>query len=543
MEFKPRQIFIKNGHFIVACFLLIPFLYYLLAIRSYIPGYDEACQTEAAIRLSKGYGNTYSWMVNKDLSTPNFSFQNAWPIGYSFSLGSLLFIGLPLEYALKLLKLSIVLATIFAWLRLSNFYIKDIWLKVIFAGFATGYIIKYAQSIIDMIIVLFLSVFSILLFTKNEHETSNRFSYWQKYTRHPFTIGLLIGIMLLFKYSGMFIAASCAFWIFFVTNGLLKESLINLIKFSIPVILIMAYTLINNQHSTTSAYALTASKFVMNIPFFYNGWAGDIFNAIFQSTYLDKMMDTILPNVNSNFLYLVIFVKAIFFLVFFSTLFLLLKKGGKFRELSFWVIINYLALIVFLKVVSGFFFEDVLHWLPLKEGRYYWPLCLFLPMGMLIILEPKWNVLSSISKAAITLGITISIFVGICFYADYKYDQYHSLNIEIPLLKVELSKLIKEDTNTIVFGDQINWQLYPDKGRYNVFGQPPKFSESQFFSKKTMVIMLCSSNTYLPSGSDVELDANEIFEQVANTHSFNRIKVGNFTTIFWREFPAGFSFK
>lgn len=542
-ELKSRDVFKKNGHFIIACILLAPFLYYLLSIRSYIPGYDEAFQIEASIRLSEGYGNTYSYLVNKDLSIPNFSFQNAWPIGYSFSLGSLIFFGLPLDYALKLLKLTIIVTAIFAWLRLSSFYIKNIWLKVIFASFITGYVIKYAQSVTDMIIVLFLAVFSILLLVRNEHGTTIRFSNWHKYTRDPFTIGLLIGIMLLFKYSSIFIAASCALYIIFVTKGRREEFFISLIKFSTPVILIMVYIIISNQINKTSTYDISVSKFIIKIPFFYDGWAVDIFNAIFQSTYLDKVLHLILTRLKCNFLYSIPFVKGIYFITLFTTLLLLFLKGGRLRDLSIWIIVNYLVLILFLKVVSGFYFTDVMQWLPLKESRYYWSLCLFLPMGVLINLERKWNVLTIIPKAAITLGITISIFIGIYFYSDYKYDQYNSLNTEIPLLKIELAKLVKDDLNVIVFADDINWRLYPNKGQYNVFGQPPNFSKSQYFSKKSIVIMICSSKSYLPLGSDLGLGFNENFEQVANAFGFSRIIVGNFTTIFWKEFPSGFSFE
>ena len=199
-------------------------------------------------------------------------------------------------------------------------------------------------------------------------------------------------------------------------------------------------------------------------------------------------------------------------------------------------------LAIFLKVVSSLFFEDISQWLPLKEGRFYWPVFLFFPMGMLIILEPKWNILSTVYKATITLGIMISIFIGICLYSDYKYDQYSELNAEMPLLKLELEKLIRKDTNPIVFVDEINWKVYPDRGNYNVFFQLPRNTTNYYFSKETIVIMLTSSNKYLPRGHDTKIDDDNIIQKMAKVRHFNRIKVGKFTTIFWKEYPPGSSF-
>jgi len=308
-------------------------------------------------------------------------------------------------------------------------------------------------------------------------------------------------------------------------------------------VLIIGFTIVNKLNSPTSLYAINTSKFVLNIPFFYQGWADDIFNAIFQSTYLEKIIIAIIPSVAGKFSYIIVFVKVVFVIVFFTTLLLLFRKGGKIREISIWIIVNYLALIIFLKVVSGLYFEDVLHWLPLKEGRFYWPLLPFLPLGILIVLESKWNFLSTMSKATVTAGTTIALLAGICFYAHYNYNKYKSLNYEMPLLESALLKVIKSDTNVIVFCDQINWQLYPYKGKYNVLDQPPKFSTNQYFSKKTTVIMLYNSNNYLSAGNDVELGSTKIFRGIANTWGFNEVKVGKFTTMFWREFPAGFSFK
>jgi hypothetical protein len=539
---KSRAIFLKYGPYIVACFLILPFLYYLYAIKTYVPGTDETYQIEAAIRILNGFGNTFSWTLDNDLSISNFSFQNAWPIGYSSLLASLLFIGLPLQYALKLLKISILLTSIFTWIRLSDYYIKNIWFKIMFSGFASVYIVKYSSSVTDMVIVMFLSIFSILLLVRNDSETSNRLSVLQNIMISPIMIGLLIGIMILFKFSGIFLAAGCAFWILLMIDSTRKNSISNLIKYLIPVTIFIAFTLAFQQHQNNIAYAIENSEFITNIHFFYDGWLDDIFNSVFQSTYLEPLMDKVITDTSENFLLVVTFMKLMFFISYFTILFLLNIKGGKFQKLSLWIIINHLILTIFLKVVSSLFFEDVSQWLPIKEGRYYWPLFLFFPMGMLTILEPKWNILSTVYKATITLGIMISIFIGICLYSDYKYDQYSELNAEMPLLKLELEKLIRKDTNPIVFVDEINWKLYPDRGNYNVFFQLPRNTTNYYFSKETIVIMLTSSNKYLPRGHDTKIDDDNIIQKMAKVRHFNRIKVGKFTTIFWKEYPPGSSF-
>jgi len=540
---KSRAIFLKYGPYIVACFLILPFLYYLYAIKTYVPGTDETYQIEAAIRILNGFGNTFSWTPDNDLSVSNFSFQNAWPIGYSSLLAPLLFIGLPLQYALKLLKISILLTSIFTWIRVSDYYIKNIWFKIIFSGFASVYIVKYSSSVTDMVIILFLSILSILLLVRNDYDTSNRLSVLQNIMISPIMIGLLIGIAILFKFSGIFLAASCAFWILFMTNSTRKNSISNLIKYLIPVTLFIASTLFFQQYQNTIAYAIENREYINNIPFFYDGWFDDIFNAVFQSTYLEPLMGKVISDTSGNFLRIVIFMKLIFFISCFTILFLLFKKGGRFQKLSFWIIINYVVLAIFLKVVSSLFFEDISQWLPLKEGRFYWPVFLFFPMGMLIILEPKWNILSTVYKATITLGIMISIFIGICLYSDYKYDQYSELNAEMPLLKLELEKLIREDTNPIIFSDDINWKLYPFRGKYNVFLRPPMNNTNFYFSKETMVIMITSTNKYLSPGHDTKINNDhDIFQKTAKVQRFNRIKVGEYTTIFWKEYPAGSSF-
>ena len=540
---KSRAIFLKYGPYIVACFLILPFLYYLYAIKTYVPGTDETYQIEAAIRILNGFGNTFSWTPDNDLSVSNFSFQNAWPIGYSSLLASLLFIGLPLQYALKLLKISILLTSIFTWIRVSDYYIKNIWFKIIFSGFASVYIVKYSSSVTDMVIILFLSILSILLLVRNDYDTSNRLSVLQNIMISPIMIGLLIGIAILFKFSGIFLAASCAFWILFMTNSTRKNSISNLIKYLIPVTLFIASTLFFQQYQNTIAYAIENREYINNIPFFYDGWFDDIFNAVFQSTYLEPLMGKVISDTSGNFLRIVIFMKLIFFISCFTILFLLFIKGGRFQKLSFWIIINYVVLAIFLKVVSSLFFEDISQWLPLKEGRFYWPVFLFFPMGMLIILEPKWNILSTVYKATITLGIMISIFIGICLYSDYKYDQYSELNAEMPLLKLELEKLIREDTNPIIFSDDINWKLYPFRGKYNVFLRPPMNNTNFYFSKETMVIMITSTNKYLLPGHDTKINNDhDIFQKTAKVQRFNRIKVGEYTTIFWKEYPAGSSF-
>ena len=540
---KSRAIFLKYGPYIVACFLILPFLYYLYAIKTYVPGTDETYQIEAAIRILNGFGNTFSWTPDNDLSVSNFSFQNAWPIGYSSLLASLLFIGLPLQYALKLLKISILLTSIFTWIRVSDYYIKNIWFKIIFSGFASVYIVKYSSSVTDMVIILFLSILSILLLVRNDYDTSNRLSVLQNIMISPIMIGLLIGIAILFKFSGIFLAASCAFWILFMTNSTRKNSISNLIKYLIPVTLFIASTLFFQQYQNTIAYAIENREYINNIPFFYDGWFDDIFNAVFQSTYLEPLMGKVISDTSGNFLRIVIFMKLIFFISCFTILFLLFIKGGRFQKLSFWIIINYVVLAIFLKVVSSLFFEDISQWLPLKEGRFYWPVFLFFPMGMLIILEPKWNILSTVYKATITLGIMISIFIGICLYSDYKYDQYSELNAEMPLLKLELEKLIREDTNPIIFSDDINWKLYPFRGKYNVFLRPPMNNTNFYFSKETMVIMITSTNKYLSPGHDTKINNDhDIFQKTAKVQRFNRIKVGEYTTIFWKEYPAGSSF-
>jgi len=539
---KSRAIFLKYGPYLVAWFLILPFLYYLYAIKPYVPGTDETYQIEAAIRILNGFGNTFSWTLDNDLSISNFSFQNAWPIGYSSLLASLLYIGLPLQNALKLLKISILLISIFTWLRLSDYYIKNIWFKIIFSGFASVYIVKYSSSVTDMVIVLFLSIFSILLLVRNNYDTSNQLSVLPDIMISPIMIGLLIGIMILFKFSGIFLAATCAFWILFMINSTRKNSISNLIKYLIPVILFIAFTLSFQQHQNNIAYAIENSEFIINNLFFYDGWLYDFFNVVFQSTYLEPLMGQIIPATSENFLMVVTYMKLIFFISYFTILFLLYIQGEKFQKLSLWIITNYLILTMFLKVVSNLFFEDVSLWLPIKESRYYWPLFLFFPMTILIILEPKWNILSTVYKATITLGIMISIFIGICLYSGYKYDQYSELNAEMPLITLELEKLIGQDTNPIVFVDQINWKLYPDRGKYNVFFQLPRNNTNYYFSKKTMVIMLTSSNKYLPRGHSTKIDDDSIFQQMAKVKHFNGIKVGKFTTIFWKEYPAGSSF-
>ena len=524
--------------------LILPFLYYLFKLFQYIPGFDETFQIEAGLRISRGLGNTYSWVLGKDLAEPNFTFQNAWPIGYSFILSTLLFIGLPLIIALKVLKTLVILSSIYFWIRFGNNFLNDIYSRIVFASLIAAHVILCSVSVTDMMIIMLVPVFSGLVFRLSHNEDFPNYDRLRVFV-NPIAIGTIVALIILIKYSGLFLIFTGIGWICYSNYRLPRTGIVNILKFSIPICVILLAISIVNYFYTSNINSVTSKGVMLKTAFFYPNWLGDISNAVFNATHIGKILERSNLGGNINLQNLILSLKVLVFISFFLAFLFLVRSGSVKRLLAHWVVINYLAAAFFLKLVTVFYFSDTNDWTPVKEGRFYWALIPFLVLCILMAVQHLYSTLKSIAKSIVAVSFFGLMLLGITYYSNTKYRIYADLDYEIATLSLDVSNILRQEKSesVIFFGDPVNWQLYPNKGFDNFLVDPPVFSPGNYFSKNTTVVMICSCKEYTQLSLAGPTCVNSEFDQIAKNLKFNSQKSGKYTQLFWKVFPAGYTFK
>jgi hypothetical protein len=528
---------------IVSVVLVTPFFIYLFCLANYIPGVDETYQIEAAIRISKGLGNTYSWLVGNDLGVTSFSYQKAWPLGYSYFLSLFLYIGLPLFIALKLLKSLVILFAIYFWIRFGDIFLKNLYSRILFACLIAGHVILCSVSLTDTVVIMFVPLFSSLMLKWKDAIFIIKSKGYQILI-NPISVGIAVAVVMVFKYSGWSLIITGVTWILLMNIREPRRCFLALLKFSLPIILALIIIITTNSSDSSQINSENIYGLMVKSGFFYEGWASDFFNAIFSSTHLDKIVDKVPLYFGIDGVLAVVIIKILFFILFFLSICLLLLRGEKEALLGWWVIVNFASAIIFLKVVTSFYFVDSYGWTPVKEERFYWALLPFLGLCFFVAADNLTIRVHYFTKMLIIISALVFTSFGISYYSLNKYSIYKDLNTEIALLPWKIDPLLEKAKadNVVFFGDRINWQLYPDKGKFNFFVWAPVFSELTYFSKKTIVIMICSCKDYSKESVAGMTCFASNFEKAAGKFQFNLTTSGAHSKIYWKVYPAGFKF-
>ncbi len=174
-----------------------PFLIFLF-LYDYYPGWDESFQLLAAVRFSQGLGLTI-YDAAGVLRENDFRFLAEWAPGYSLLISAWMKTGISLDMACKLFKVATILLCLYAWFRLAVKSIRSAPVLFLLLAFLAGLLILNHTNITDLIIMALYACLTLLITGELKYRL-----IW---------ISLLLSVMILLKYSVLFLLPATALWL------------------------------------------------------------------------------------------------------------------------------------------------------------------------------------------------------------------------------------------------------------------------------------------------------------------------------------------
>lgn len=500
--------------------LLLPYIIFTFKHTIYLPGQDEANQIEATLRFIESGSFSFSWVVPVDISNPLFTFQNNWPLGFPVLLFIFLKIFNNLFLTLKIIKIILILINVYNWLLVyESIFINKI-KKFFYTNLIVILTLVISQSTTDLISTIFLSYLILYLF---RIQIQNKFNYIS-----TLIIGLICGISFYFKYSSVIFLPSIILYILIFDSSSIFEKIKKTSIMSFVFVLIISFIyLYNKTHGEHNFYVFKGFDFSKINNLFYNSWYKDVINSISFSLYSDKLYEIFKLKyfISSQYIFNLIYIFIII-----SCIVISYKSEKKLKQIVFLTIILYAINIIFLKLLTAFFFDSTYEYRPIIVYRYFWPIA---PLMFLLVTNSLMNLKFINNKIALFIFIIISFSILI-LDVNKKNILYNKIETNYNKVNLCLENNIKNlnQTNFVVFAEKVQWSLFLNKGKCNVFQVTNDLKNIDFNKIKNTVVVV-----YINDRTDYGLQDSYVTTNLILKDNLKNVnKVNSDITIFWSKF-------
>lgn len=377
---KPRAV--ETGFLILVCLLIfIPYFHVLTSGNYYVPGIDEIYQLQGARELFLGHGYLSSRnFTPQDLSSPILSYVNAWPIGYSFCISTLMKLGLSLSTAAKLFIAASISLGLGFWILLSEKFLTNLFHRSIFALILCTQLLSWMIYSTNCITWALFPLFLLMLLKAPEKKF------------HLISASILTSILILFRYQNLTFIPVGVLWLVLIAakrkafRSKPSEILRSLGFAAMPCFTYGAISYLNKLHTQGTSF-LSVYKFSI---YWDPKWLIEFVNAIFLgATYrIDSILlqlGTMLHQENLTFWIMGALSLTLFGITGLS--YARLWKGGpESRTIPLLLIINLAALSAMFWSLAIFYGID-----NIPIGRYYHFLAPLIILGVVKGLMPNSN--------------------------------------------------------------------------------------------------------------------------------------------------------
>jgi hypothetical protein len=528
----------------LAVLVSFPFILSLI-LGSYSPSDDEAFQLEAAMRLGKGNGYTASWLVPADLGTPAFSFLATWPVGYSLLVSGLLNLGAPVAFAANSIRLVAMVWAVVGWTAMGRMILNRLPLMVVFSAALGVYVTVFASSVTDLITFAVASTVSLHVVRLRASRSEARKAVIPT-LRSLGVAGFLAGLLIAVKYSAAPIALAVVAWVALVNWRKPYAMLRSMVAFAAPAALIVVPIFVTNYLNSGSAGYLTTRGTTDRL-YWDPRWVLDSLGAfLVDGLYVPRIVLRALfgEPADANSVLARVGVAAATAAMLVVSMFRLTRGNQIERRLVGWFGLAYGAQVLFLGLTTVAYFGPGAEWTPLKEGRYYeW----LVPVGLLCVLGGiQRGVREQISGRKRLGQIVCSAVVVGCVLASSRYSYYgfhiaHTRNGAAQAASRELHAILKVQgyPSFVVFADSYNFAVFPRTDGTNTFSGPAAIDSNTYFSRRTLVAMVCTRKELRHSNYGADYCYENGFDSVARAHEFNELGLVGHNTLYWKTYAPG----
>jgi hypothetical protein len=533
--------------FQTACAILIAAPFFAVLIQlAYLPGLDETYQLEAAVNLASGRGYVATREIAGDLSTPSFTYLTGWPRGYSLLVAAAIAGGASFALAAKLVKLVTIALAMAAWLLLARRFVVDLISTLFFCGFISFFVVVCSESPTDLLILaLFPLLLDLLLRLEEVHPIG-------KYSTHQDTFicvlaGALVGLAVALKYTAIPMVLVGMGWIGYASRANRVMLLRNLAFFLAPAALVIGPLFLANYLNARSFSTVTDISIKGPLLGWHAKWIVESLTAfLVDAAYLPKIVirnlltqffpgqEAAMRTLATGCLLAVLILASVG----------LIRRGDPGRKLVALTAISYGSATLFLGAAASLFYYDS-EWNPLQHGRYYqWAipevvLCLLLAVSPFFsrVLQGRGKVV-----AVALVALPMAGFVGLnALFAMHIFRTTNLINTDAQLAYQKIHSIwTAEQTQAlVVFADSDNFRAAPWKGEISIHFASVSFPPESYFSRNTVVAMLCSrsGSWELYSGNNACQSLG--FDDAAARFDFKKETVGVRNTLYWRVFSKG----
>ncbi len=468
--------------------ILAPYIYTLSA-SNYMPSSDETYQLDAAKNISNGLGYVCLFEPNNNLSSIEYNYLDTWPPGYSYMISLIIFLGIPILSAAKMLKIFFLIFSIFSWNILSTIYLKGKKINLIYLGIIAIATIFYSSSPTDLILF---SIFPILVFLllKYFSDFPSKSKYFNSERILVLLMSIIIGFLITIRYHSLFLIGVVITIIFLKNNFKIIKSVKLILLFSIiPFLTFFIISILNKVYSgDISEHTSTG---IQSVSFNYK-WVYEIINNLtVNQLFFNKIL--IKLHYYGVFIIPVTILSAIL-------LFYVLNKGYKNEKIKEFVFI-YIILttfdIFFLLLLTVFFFNAKDQWVPVTEFRYYWFLFPLFLLLVFSILENRFIDIHKNIKNFLFVITFLSLLISSSFYSRYRYLKYETFEKEKTIIESKFDKVRKEhkDKSVLVYATNPYLSFFLLDYNLPVYRDFTKlFNPNTYFTKNTLVFLIEKKN-------------------------------------------------
>ena len=520
---------------------LFPFFYVLFS-NGYVSCTDETYQLQAAYRLANGQGNTCFRSPPLDLSIIKYDYLVHWPPGYSLAIASLMKLGISLDAVTKLFKALTIILGIILWLKLSNEFITNTNLRVIFLTFICITFTHLSFSPTDLFLLAVFPFFSHLMLSVSINSRDYLIPS-KKELSCLILSSVIVSILILMKYQSLVFIPIGILWLLIQNKRKLTSAFIRIMFFCLPPsITYFTITYLNLRFggSFTDFHSNSILDVTLNCEWWLNAMQGLLQALLAKPFFVDKIISFLIAktglNINQNFLIDIFSLSFALLLIY--IFYKQRKKNLEIREITNWFLVCLFGMLAFLGFLT-IFYRDNFTTIPLANTRYY---SFLISLLIIIILSFFQSYLQNITNhrkfylKIFTIIIVVLAEVGIIGYSNYKNSQYILFNREKEIIRKQIDFVLSKYKDTpamaVANNPYINMLLWEDY----IHSYRKLDNEGTFFGKPTLVFII-----------DKNLEASNI-----KVNSNNKISIAKFASllnmniiddnslnIYWKLFDKG----
>ncbi len=531
------------------CAMLIAAPFFVILVQlDYLPGLDETYQLEAAVNLASGRGYMATREIAGDLSTPSFTYITGWPRGYSLLIAALIKAGSSFAIAAKFVKLMAIVLAMAAWLYLARRFVVDLISTLLFCGFISFFVVVCSESPTDLLILaLFPLLLDLLLRLEVELPIGSHWIHQKKFI--CLLAGALAGIAVALKYTAIPMVLVGLIWVAYASRDNRVTLLRNLSLFLAPAVLVIGPLFLANYLNARSFSTVTDISIKGPLLGWHAKWIVESLTAfLVDAAYLPKI---VIRNLLMKFLpgqesamraFATVCILAVLILAFVG----LIRRGDPGRKLVALTTISYGSATLFLGAAASLFYYDS-EWNPLQHGRYYQWAIPEVVLCLLLAVSPSFSrVLHGRGKAgsAALVALPMAGFVALnTLFSMHIFRTTNLINTDAQLAYQKIHSIwsAEQSQALVVFADSDNFRAAPWKGEISIHFASASFPQESYFSRNTVVAMLCSrtGSWDLYSGNNACQSLG--FDDAGKRFDFKADSVGVRNTLYWKVFPKGSS--